>query len=262
MNNLKTILSLTFLILVSTKSWGITNGKQSDPSTHPWLVKIDTCAGAIISTRAIITAAHCVADKTVGLVTLKINDGTRLKRAKAIHVHPDYVSWKESNVKRHDIAIIETSENIHFQNLVSPISLIDGEQLSTATIAGWGRIEDGSYPRNPHQAENLKILPRIENPFWNDSKNSIYLESDDDQQNFLKSFESGDFLAIKVDQNLQQSACRGDSGAPVVTNRNQLIGLVSHGSEDCLNQRAFFATDIVSHDLWINETLSKIHEIQ
>lgn len=245
-------------------AYSITNGSVSNSLNHPWLVKIDTCAGAILSPRHIITVAHCLSGKTVGLVTLKLNDGTRLKRARKIWLHPLYSSWKESEIKRHDIAIIETSSPIEFGKLVKPVSLSDSKPKVNTLIdlSGWGRLADNSYPRQPHSIKSLLLLPSSHSSYWKDRDNLKQLESDSEGQNFEDSFFTGDFLAIAVSKSLRQSACRGDSGAPLTTSQSSsLVGLVSHGQEDCENQPAFFATHIFQYHSWIKKVMEQVSEL-
>jgi secreted trypsin-like serine protease len=251
-------------ILSHVCAHSITNGSVSSSINHPWLVKIDTCAGAILSPRHIITVAHCLSGKTVGLVTLKLNNGERLKRPTKIWLHPLYSSWKESEIKRHDIAIIETSAPIVFGELVKPIRLSDSKPKKNTLInlSGWGRLADNSYPRLPHSIENLSLLPLFDSSYWEDRDNLTQLESDSESQNFKESFFTGDFLAIAVSKNHRRSACRGDSGAPLISSQSStLIGLVSHGQDDCENQPAFFATDTYQYFPWINQVMKQVSEL-
>ncbi len=253
-----TIILSTFLLQFS--AFSITNGTPSQSSNHPWLVKIDTCAGAIISPRYIITAAHCVADKTVGLISLRINDGSYLKRSKHIHIHPEYTPWGVNKVKRHDIAIIETSAPLSFNENVSPIKLTAQRATSedSLSLTGWGKKEDGLYPRVSYSIGDLKIMPHFDSNFWASDLNDHLLESDSPKQNFKESFFSGDFTGVFVSPELGQSACRGDSGAPLVNlSLNELVGVVAHGQDICHKQPAFFTTEIFSHLTWIYSILNK-----
>jgi len=250
-----------FLALVNLlflqRGLAVTNGRLTDPLEHPWLVKIDTCAGVIIGPRLILTAAHCVAEKTVGLVTLKTNDGNRLPRSREIVVHPHYESWSIDTIKRNDIALIITSSKIETNELVSIAKIKPlGQPITKLELAGWGKREDSSYPRVPYIIENLWSLPGPSSSFWEDTRHSFYLASDTNDQDFMGSFYAGGFLAIAVNSDSAQSACRGDSGAPLIESQtNMVVGIVSHGQQDCAYQASFFATHISTYSKWIQSVL-------
>jgi secreted trypsin-like serine protease len=243
----------------------ITSGDQlANPGEFSWLVKVDTCAGVIINKRFILTVAHCVFDKRASLITLRAGSNGTIKslqylsKAKKIIIHPDYKPFKQSLIKENDIAIIELKEDIIFTNSLNKAKLPNSELINhneRFILGGYGRDEDHSYPKELRFLRELELLKPSQSDYWNTPSHLNQLISDDENQDFIGTYMTDQYLAVKVINN--KSACRGDSGAPLVTTVNNIvIGLVSHGSDDCINQKAFFLTKVSHYTNWINQVVN------
>mgnify|MGYP006088170125 CR=1 FL=1 len=272
-------ISLSFLLfsscnkvsqeLSSVNIGSITNGEtKAKLGEFSWLVKVDTCAGVIIDKRFILTVAHCVHDKRASLITLRagnngaINELQYLSKAKRVIVHPDYKSFKESHIKENDIALIELKEDIVFTQSLNKAKLPTVNQIENADqlrLGGYGRAEDKSYPKELRFLRSLELLESSDSDYWDNSSNLNMLVPDDDHQDFIGTYFTGQYLAVKVKG--QMSACRGDSGAPLVSvSSSTVIGLVSHGSEDCVGQKAFFLTKVSRYTDWIKQEVANESE--
>lgn len=205
----------------------------------------------------ILTAAHCVDPNYPNLTTLaryKINEnGSKvleyLPKAGKIINHPNFKSWGEDGVKVHDLSLIIMKENI------GHLFLTPGISNRPLSLIGFGKLEDGSYKKFPRKINNLFSLPHKDDQrFW--MTHEVFLQSDDENQDFRETFFKGNYMAIPVKN--QKSACRGDSGSPVFNEEDGvLIGIISHGSEDCLNQPVFFATEVAPYINWIEEVVEQ-----
>ncbi|CAG5094977.1 Oidioi.mRNA.OKI2018_I69.XSR.g13972.t1.cds [Oikopleura dioica] len=120
----------------------IFNGETAAAHSWPWMAMLmrrnirtkeweQPCAGSVISSRAIVTAAHCI-------------DTLHVARFKVLL---DY---------ENDIALLITNSTIQYNEYVRPICLPDPEadiirsnkyQQSSCFVAGWGntRLQDSLY---------------------------------------------------------------------------------------------------------------------
>jgi len=137
----------------------IFGGTEADPNSWPWQVgvyykKQMRCGGTIISTKEILTAAHCVVDNrnevvnpiqhhevVTGDVRKNVNDPTeKWLRVCAMKFHPEYhFSLRE------DLVILVLCDAMDFTKVASPVCLpqLSGPQPAVnegklGVILGWG----------------------------------------------------------------------------------------------------------------------------
>ena len=135
----------------------IVNGEEvNPPHKYPWMVSLSPagCGGSLISSRHVLTAAHCADDSASMSVTLGLHDKTKPNilsetvKVLSKHIHRD---WG-------DIAILTLATPVKFNKIISPVCLPAGGKTTylgrKATVAGWGLMADpGRYPNKLQEVD-------------------------------------------------------------------------------------------------------------
>lgn len=242
----------------------IIGGQAAPPYIYPWMVILTDrhrtdpfCTGFIISSKFILTAAHCLNNRKLDRVQIlsKIHDlrnfrGDRHDVDKWI-VHSDY----RINDTRHlnDIALIQIRNS--FSNELQPCCLPEKQSKEypkakrKAIISGWGKVTSQPNSRHSPVLQHV-VIPIVE------YKNSRcqYFIADKARQ-----------LCAGYD-NLPIDACAGDSGAPLMTIENDgeqdylaAAGIVSYGNKQCDGSiSSGVYTRISFYFDWINSQLTHL----
>lgn len=228
-------------------------GRESDIGAFPWIAGIvdhygfNFCGGALINSRYILTAAHCVHNKRaedlvviVGQTDLDI--GYLMKRGvyrvTRIIPHPRFIPSNWS----HDIALLRIlplhpSPTTHSPE---PICLPARSERSFADllVAGWGKTSDSSTGIKPSRLHQVN-LPQVDQSFcevtWAENQ-------------------------VGYDQLCAGSAgrdtCIYDSGSPLMSRKGSLhtlAGVTSFGSKKCGDaHKPGVYTRITSYLDWIH----------
>nr|XP_023024378.1 venom serine protease-like [Leptinotarsa decemlineata] len=204
------------------------------------------CSGSIISNRYVITAAHCllhVKRENLGILVgdRSISTGfdtvaTYLYKVSAWEMHPNFNS--ESLVN--DIALLRTTQDIRFNQYVSPVCLPFRYTSSsflgeTLTAAGWGQVSFTGPESNVLSKVDLKVISNERCT----------------QENYGKDITGGQICTFTP----RKDVCQSDSGGPLFwmdtsTRRLQLVGVISYGL-GCATARPRINTRITSYIPWI-----------
>jgi secreted trypsin-like serine protease len=217
----------------------IVGGKDASPFTYPWLVALvdqnptePFCAGFIISSNTILTAAHCLIGRNLNLVRIlaRVHDLRRFSDAPYIidqwFIHPEY-RFNDS-MHLNDIALIKIKQS--FANDLQPCCLpttqssIYPRGKTTAVVSGWGKLEAKPNSRNSPILQHV-VMPIV------DETNIKCRESIVDMNRQL----CAGYDSLRID------TCAGDSGGPllVVEYNDQkqghfvAAGIVSYGNRQC-----------------------------
>ncbi|XP_023176346.1 serine protease persephone-like isoform X2 [Drosophila hydei] len=224
----------------------ILGGIPVDPAYYPHMAAIAFnelgnirfgCGGSLISTRFVLTAAHCVNSQDqipvyVRLGTVDIaNVGAHYQDINVtsnIRVHPEYLSTSKYN----DIAILELAEEAKLNNYTYPAcletDLADPPENANLYVAGWGIM-------NKTTRRTSKILlraPLTVVPL--DKCNDSFSEQPSSQRYLKKGIIDTLLCAADVIQG-EKDACQGDSGGPLVLERDKpnnkysIMGVISSG---------------------------------
>uniref|UniRef100_A0A8D8H4A2 Serine protease easter n=1 Tax=Culex pipiens TaxID=7175 RepID=A0A8D8H4A2_CULPI len=271
----------------------IFGGQVTGIDEFPWLALlfyqpadggtvVPSCGGALIASRWVLTAAHCVKGKgyrslgTLKFVRLGENnletpkdceldvDGQQecadtpvdLDVIKTIP-HPDYAS--QSWDKYNDLALIKLAKEAPFTDYIRHICLpgyynmTEQVELATASkfvVAGWGHTDYYQTVDSVPSQIKLKVtLPFVTNVRCQEVYGNYSLRIADTQ--------------ICAGGQKARDTCRGDSGSPLMFyNRQQsrwfTYGLVSRGPSTCGTDGVpSIYTNVFRYDEWVRETMAK-----
>jgi len=222
----------------------IIGGTYAKKDAWPWQVSLFynrkfLCGGSVISSKWIVTAAHCVDGfdsrlfhVVLGEYDLRDADSDRqVYQARRAFHHPSWNKYRLNN----DIALIELDRPAIFNKHVQPICLPNaGEKAAVGTkcyITGWGQFDIGKT--GPPSAV-LKQSPL-----------NIVSQTTCSNMNTRN-------MGIPITQNMvcaglgpynSNSGCHGDSGGPFVCQASDgrwvLEGAVSWGSQTCETRQGY-----------------------
>ncbi|XP_049851882.1 brachyurin-like isoform X3 [Schistocerca gregaria] len=192
---------------------------------HQAAVSMDSsylCGGSLISTSAVLTAAHCVSGFSTWAVSLGgirrsgSESGRVTISTRSTSVHSGY----NANTLNNDIAVIFLGTNVQLNSYIALVNLPSRSQAGnsfegqTATVSGWGLTADNGNTASTLQYTTLSVI-----------SNSLC------QQYYGGVIVSSTLCATGSNR---QSTCNGDSGGPMVigsTGSYTLIGVVSFVSD-------------------------------
>uniref|UniRef100_A0A182QTY3 trypsin n=1 Tax=Anopheles farauti TaxID=69004 RepID=A0A182QTY3_9DIPT len=197
----------------------IVGGIEVDISQVPYQVSLQyeqqhICGGCILSSKWILTAAHCVGDELTDELSVRVGSsehasgGTVVVVAKVVP-HPNYVNY--------DIALLELASELTFSRKVRPIALPQQDEPvedgTMCTVSGWGLTAsaNNAIPR---------LLRAVNVPTVNQEECSLAygeLHGGITDQMLCAGYKQGG-----------RDTCRQDSGGPLVAGET-LIGIVSWG---------------------------------
>ena len=218
----------------------IVGGQPAGDGDYPWQAALvfrdrsmhnngQFCGGALIGSRWVLTAAHCIVltgyttddfNVLLGQTTLREPITGELIEVEEIIVHPDY----DDGTNENDIALLRLE-----RPSVQPVLRVagPGDDLLTvhgvlATVTGWGAVGKiltwWRYPEDLQQA----TVPIVSNGVCNapNSWNGRVTET-----MLCAGFARGD-----------TDSCSGDSGGPLAVETDagwRQVGIVSWGEEEC-----------------------------
>lgn len=254
-------------------------GSDASLGQFPWLVAYFyieknsekgkfICGGSLISSKLIVTAAHCIHEKGdssriknpqdslffVGVNDLRGNEKfSQPIVASHFHIHP---KWKTSEIRYdNDIAIVVLSRPVNFNENVRPICIwtktSNYEDMieRNGIVSGWGLTE--------HGMESIATAKFVKIPVI---KDGTCLRKDSRLTIFTS---ENTFCAGK--ENIKNGPCKGDSGSAFISeigSKSYLRGVVSVGIWSLEKQNCdltFFSvfTDVAKYTSWIQNFITK-----
>ncbi|XP_064463757.1 proclotting enzyme-like [Ornithodoros turicata] len=221
----------------------IVGGRESVPGSWPWMVAIyiksgdvnsAACGGALVTSRHIVTAAHCVVagrrtrNLPPSVFTARLGDHNLVRsddNAQPVDVqvigverHADY----EPRTFKNDIAVLTLEKPVTFNKFVRPVCLPFGDDLGSRNLTGYHGFVAG-WGDTAFNGDYSDVLREAQIRIWDEPKC---------KEAFKKEVPISDVYLCAGDGEGRKDACRGDSGGPFVLpnkGRFYLIGVVSFG---------------------------------
>jgi secreted trypsin-like serine protease len=232
----------------------IVNGVTTEENEYPWQVglasgngRIPYCGGSIVSSKTIITAAHCTRNSAassiyvvVGEHDLTKSDGEKYVRVCSKAEHPSY----NSRTTDYDYAVLTLCEELNFAKDVAPVCMptVSGQgtqyENKASVVSGWGTLSAGGS--RPSKLQEVTVNTMSNSQCC--ASNTVYSCSSITSRMICAAAPSKD-------------SCQGDSGGPLVVQENgsyKLAGIVSWGA-GCAQSNAPGVYARVTNQLgWLN----------
>nr|AAD21834.1 trypsin-like serine protease [Ctenocephalides felis] len=209
----------------SLASGRIVGGEAVSIEDYGWQVSLQRfgshfCGGSIISSRWILSAAHCFYGTLfpIGFSaragSSTVNSGGTVHTILYWYIHPNY----DSQSTDFDVSVVRLLSSLNLNGgSIRPARLVDsGTDLPAGemvTVTGWGRLSENTSVPSPSTLQGVTV-PVVSN-------------SECQQQLQNQTITDNMFCAGELEGG--KDSCQGDSGGPMVDSEDTQVGIVSWG---------------------------------
>ena len=230
----------------------IVGGVEAVANSWPWVVSLQLrdhfCGGALIDTRHVLTAAHCLTNVMSNQIRVvaglherqNINTG-RTQSIQVTHIfkHEQYDTVTQAN----DIAVLRLAQPVQVNTYVGLICLPgpDPQETAAVTVAGWGT----TYKNSPLASRLRQVTIKVANTQASAAYPAYF--------NIQRQIGAG------LPNVGGKDSCQGDSGGPLMYNSNgqwHLTGVVSFGTECALSNYPGVYTRTSAYLNWIRNKMN------
>lgn len=251
----------------------IVGGRETADGEWPWIVHIyekdlgiidgGICSATLISSRWIVTAAHCIRTTDPSLYTVVMGEHRKsetsgfevVRGLTSLHVHPKFNTKTLNN----DIAVALLDEEVVLDAYIRPACLVaPGETYDDysphirypCTTLGWGSTDPAFKEQSDVlQQLNIQILPQ----------HVCEMITLSEQEAYSSGFVGRGSSKFCAGGTSGEDTCDGDSGGPLICKHEDgkfyLHGITSYGTQTCAQaaKPAIF-TKVSDLTEWIQNT--------
>uniref|UniRef100_A0A224YET7 Serine protease like protein n=1 Tax=Rhipicephalus zambeziensis TaxID=60191 RepID=A0A224YET7_9ACAR len=213
------------------------NGKPISRESIPWIVHVlatkpvggsgNGCAGSIITSNVVLTAAHCVQDDN-GVRAISVNvffNKTEFHSGYAVkaEIMKVYPKFGKTNYRFYDIALLKLAVDLEFNKIMGPVCIPERDFDVTKQplmVAGWGATSTARHSKIIRYAYVHAITNKACQREIGGSATPI-------AKRLKRPY------PMICTKGTNATPCEGDSGGPMTLKdergRSTIVGIVSYG---------------------------------